>query len=531
MATPTTKTNRKGETLYRTPGGNAWTTRDPNAAPTIVGYHTPISGENAGVRMTRYSDGTKEPSTLSSANGADLFNTNIQPVIDSANQAVNDAAQVRDEKNKADQKKDTGTTDIPPDVQEEMDSYVDPVEKARKTQEESWQRQMEDAVNTAAALTAAATKAAKANIAVLTNSWQERKALLKESNRRNEASWRQQFTRFGQAEYSPGMTADFIGQKEQEGMDKVKVLDSEYQTKVAEINAALTAGNAARAAKLTTDLQSIEDKMNASILEVAKETKATNDKLKEATKKASRENAIGDLITKYNITDATQLQDLINNDETGAQIGDVSLEEIDKVLKIMGLDPAGKMAGLTADYKTYQAMKKNGELEGDWTYTEYLAAVSAAKRAPKTSSSTDSDITDSAGDIMTFEEFKFSDEAKQLLNQEMKRQVAEDGTASLTTATADSFLKKIYDENAAAYYRDNPDASKKYTASNIPTPLRENLMTDISNKFTLQELISAYPDISSSYITSTFNAVNKKKKSEEESTISDEEFINSLKGE
>lgn len=47
--------------------------------------------------------------------------------------------------------------------------------------------------------------------------------------------------------------------------------------------------------------------------------------------------------------------------------------------------------------------------------------------------------------------------------------------------------------------------STKYTATNIPTTLRQQLVSDIQAGFSLDELYSAYEDVSSSYISSEFN--------------------------
>ena len=51
-----TKVNKDGETMWRTPGGNAWTTKDPNR---VTAIYTPISGENAGQRVSLKANGTK----------------------------------------------------------------------------------------------------------------------------------------------------------------------------------------------------------------------------------------------------------------------------------------------------------------------------------------------------------------------------------------------------------------------------------------------------------------------------------------
>ncbi len=53
---PPTKVNKEGKKLYLSPGGNSYTTKDPGRTTAII---TPISGENAGQRVSVKADGTK----------------------------------------------------------------------------------------------------------------------------------------------------------------------------------------------------------------------------------------------------------------------------------------------------------------------------------------------------------------------------------------------------------------------------------------------------------------------------------------
>lgn len=483
-----------------------------------IGLTPEQEANEAAAQITRYSTGT-EPAALSSSSGADNFQSNIDPVITSANEAITQADQT---------KKDQETASSTSDKTTPPDPTADPVAAAEAAYLADLERQQKEAEDTYAALTAAATKSAKESIKVLTGSYKERRKLLEESNRQSQASWKQQFLRFGQAEYSPGMTADFMGQKEREGMATLTKLDNDYRAQVASINAAKDEGLYAIAAEKTKQLNSLTEKVNAQILANAKEAEEANDKLKESIIKTSRENTIVSLIKQYGITDPADIQNLTNFDDAGNATGDITLEEIDKVLKIMGLDAKSEMAGLSADYKTYNAMKKNGELSKDWSYTDYLAAVSAAKRAPKAGKSTTpgSDIvTDPDTEtLVSYEEWY-----PEFLKTAEGQQIAE-GLGGDNISLAKN-LRKMYSDATMAYYRDNPSSTKKFTASNVPTPLRENLIADINNDFSLNDLIAAYPDLSSSYITSTYNSLKKKKEDEEESTLSTEDFLKELRGE
>jgi len=64
-----------------------------------------------------------------------------------------------------------------------------------------------------------------------------------------------------------------------------------------------------------------------------------------------------------------------------------------------------------------------------------------------------------------------------------------------------------------------------YSASNIPSDLKNEIISNIENKATLQNLIKYYPDISSSYLNSLYNQYTKiTDKDVEEDKMTDEEF-------
>lgn len=68
MPKPSTKVNNKGETLYLNPGGNSYSNKDPNRTKAVV---TPISGENAGQRVSLKANGTKTVSGITTSSDAE----------------------------------------------------------------------------------------------------------------------------------------------------------------------------------------------------------------------------------------------------------------------------------------------------------------------------------------------------------------------------------------------------------------------------------------------------------------------------
>lgn len=138
-------------------------------------------------------------------------------------------------------------------------------------------------------------------------------------------------------------------------------------------------------------------------------------------------------------------------------------------------------------------------------------------------------VQDEQGQVLPFDDWKRTDAAKELLDREMDRQMAEDGTAAMTTYMADQFLRPIYDESVAQWKRENADPDRNYTASTIPEFVKADLLADIERQnVTLGDLYDAYPDVSSSYIRSLYRSIQSEREdrveAQEETTEDDEEM-------
>ena len=442
-----------------------------------------------------------EPAVLSSVSGENNFGSKVQPKIDKANETLTAAQRAAKEAvAKAFGVKMEGDP-IPPDVQAEMDSFKTEEERAYDARIAGWDKQKEDAQKAYDSLTLAQTAASKAQIASLTNQWTERRALLEKSNKANEAQWQQQFFRFGQAEYSPGMTSDMITGKEQEGIRKVAELDEQYNTKVAEINAALASKQFAQAAALTQDLSAIEEKALEAMHSNAKEARETNKKLRETEQKNARNVGVATAFAAGYKTAADVLDYLR---ATGGDYGELTLDEIDKALKI--INPEEKFTGLDDDYQTYRRLQKDEpETVKGMDFIDYKNAVYNATHKA-TGGTTTPGISPSG---QTEQEF-----------------IAEYHKANGGYGGLDEALKKWRAGNVS-----RPDPKSNYTATSIPSNVRAELESDITkpkpdgNMATLAELYAAYPDVSSSYVSSLFNSLRKKK---EDAPQSDEEFLKQL---
>lgn len=318
---------------------------------------------NTGLALAPTGTVPGEPAVLSSKAGATAFQNNVQPTIDSANAATAAARKAAAARTATPMEEA-----LPPEVLSEMD--------AKEAQINSWNQQAADAKSIYESLTIAAKASAAASINALTGQWQERKRLLEESNKGNVANWNQQFIRTGQAEYSPGMSADLITGKEREGQTKVKELDDQYNEAVAGVNAAVEERRFSRAAELTKTLRDIEERMHTTLIANAKEASETNRKIKEKFMQSTREMAISNIVAQ-GITDPAEILDYLNNTEDGQQVGDITLDEIGKVLKIVR--PSEDLTGLNGDYRTFKYLqdKKDPTVEG-LDYMGYLKALDIA---------------------------------------------------------------------------------------------------------------------------------------------------------
>lgn len=321
-----------------------------------------------------------EPAVLSTASGKRNFESNIQPKLDRANRNVLTADERRRAAEEARAKLNT-EDDIPDDVLDEMEEGRSPEDKLLKERLDLFDEQADDLRSIYGGLTLASNRANQANVGVLTSQWQERRRLLQQSNRQNVANWTQQFMRFGQAEYSPGMTSDMITEKETEGARKVKALDDDYNAAVAAANAALEEKNFLRAANLAKEIAAIEEKALAAVEANVKESRLVNDKLRESRIQASRDGAVGSLVSQ-GITEPAVLLEMLNYYDDGTPTGgDFTADEISKVLKALAVD--GDEKNLSTDLQTFQYIRDSvglpPEIAGLPPEQQYFAYLSRIK--------------------------------------------------------------------------------------------------------------------------------------------------------
>lgn len=336
-----------------------------------------------------------EPSVLSSASGRESFQKDIMPTINKANEAI---ANVQGEKskwftdkttgekfyvgdpsiNKAMIESRAGKESLPPELQAEADAMKTPEDKLNEAQKKNWDDQKTAAEETFNASSLLLKTNAASQIASLTRQWEERKRQLEKSNKAALGATQRVLDRFGISEYSPMMANDFLSAKEQEGIDKVKELDDEYNAKVSEINSLLESKQFELAARKTGDLLKIEEAAIKAMKDQTKEAKDVNDKLKEKERVQNMEVEI-DSLFKQGFETPQEIQSFLKEKNIIA-----SLEEIDDALKIINPDP--NLEGVSADLRTFKMFFPETDVstkEGRKQFLNWEAQVSAANRKPQ----------------------------------------------------------------------------------------------------------------------------------------------------
>jgi hypothetical protein len=175
-------------------------------------------------------------------------------------------------------------------------------------------------------------------------------------------------------------------------------------------------------------------------------------------------------------------------------------------------DPASVTVGDTVYwYDTQNPLNADG--------TPKLIKVGAKPSTSKKTSSEDATYDEA----MSFDEWKTTPEANKLINEDIRSQTKADGTGGHTTATAETFLRSKYNDMIRENKVKGADRKKNYTAVNIPNAVKSDLIHDITvNKAPLDQLYGLYPDVSSAFISATYNSLQPKKKKEDEEALDPE---------
>lgn len=224
-------------------------------------------------------------------------------------------------------------------------------------------------------------------IQAVQSQYEVRESQLEDINMRNEAATDTALLLGGSSRYSLSASGISAAQ-ERAGIMALAELDAEEQALIAEIKTSQEDKNFERTEKL---LDRAEEKRKEKIEQARKLAESlaeTNEKLREKQMQASREMSIASLFTQ-GVSDPSDIQGMLS--ELGES---VSLKDIQSTLEI--INPSANLTGLTADYKTYRALKESGEIPDSWNYLDFQTASANATRKPSTGGNSVKNVFDLA---------------------------------------------------------------------------------------------------------------------------------------
>jgi len=224
-------------------------------------------------------------------------------------------------------------------------------------------------------------KELKKEVLAISAQWESRIDTVKDINKRNTASLSAQLNRAG-GRFVVGTTQGIISESERQGVLAIGELEAQKQAAEIKAKQAVREYNYGVFVDLMDEIDDLKDAKVEELSLLREAQQARDAELEEEKRQLGIDDVITNLIDQ-GITDESQLFDYANRNDSGELIGDISLEDISKRMKI--LQPDDALAGLTADFKTYDYLRRINDpsVEG-LSYIDYQKAVANAKRAPST---------------------------------------------------------------------------------------------------------------------------------------------------
>lgn len=178
---------------------------------------------------------------------------------------------------------------------------------------------------------------------------------------------------------SGGVMGSIIAEEQRQGIARIADLEAQKQAALIGAKRSAKEFNFQLYTKQVEQAESIQKEKSAEVKKLVEIQRKREEELKQQNIKVSREMTIADLV-QQGVTDVMSIQNLMNYTEDGELVGDMSAEEIQKVLDV--INPPEDMSGLSGDYRTYKYMMEQGELSPSASYPDYLAMIANSKRAP-----------------------------------------------------------------------------------------------------------------------------------------------------
>ncbi len=158
-----------------------------------------------------------------------------------------------------------------------------------------------------------------------------------------------------------GVFGGIISAEERAGVDRISDLEAKKQQAIVEARDAARTKNWQVYSKQVESAETQYKEQLETVKELNKKIVEQNKKVQEQKSRSSRDSAIADLISQ-GITDPTKLLDMLNYDEKGNLIGDISMEEISKVIE--SIKKSTNSSDLDGDIKEWKQLLDLGSEQG-----------------------------------------------------------------------------------------------------------------------------------------------------------------------
>lgn len=188
----------------------------------------------------------------------------------------------------------------------------------------------------------------------------------------------------GSARYAPLSSMGVMEAKNRYDMQTLNELHAAEEAAKASVLQAQREGNFQLMESKMNALEKLRGEKIAFAGKIADDMAAQNKLIRDKQIQSSRDEAIAGLV-QQGITDPSEIMALLEESaQASGTTSDFTAEEIGKTLKV--LTPDSALAGLDADFKTYNYLKTIGDpaVKG-LSYLDYKGAVANATRAPKAS--------------------------------------------------------------------------------------------------------------------------------------------------
>jgi hypothetical protein len=253
----------------------------------------------------------REPTVLSSSNGKNVINTKVTPIVQEGTTAIKNS-----------------TTQTSPEPDYGMSDLEDAEARARMQED----RDFQNTQDLYKKLAIANTEDAMADIGSIQGMWNSSRKAQQDANKMGEAIYQQAGIRGGATRYAPEMQADLMTDVITEGVSRLQDIDMKYQSAISKARSAMKSNNFQLALQAAREAKEYHGKALEEIQSQKEVATEFAKKAQDAKRKVSRESAIVGLI-KQGVTDPAKLYDYLNYDDKGEQVGDITTDEIDGVLK------------------------------------------------------------------------------------------------------------------------------------------------------------------------------------------------------